>query len=445
MSDLAAALRKKGADKGLRDVYGVAHSTQDHKGGKCTGIAYVNGSSQIEIHKESCSVSMVFSPQGQSISKLREVSATNAMIYQVHTDDGIANASSIPPAFRHCDNGLEFVVAQNGRISNKAFLEQSLGRKFCFDSELIAEIILNYFNVTQNMASSIRQTMNVLKGYYKAVVMTRDNLYAFKDSSGTNFMVLGENEDMFILASETCGLDAMEAKIVCWLEPGEVLEIGRRYVIHRRKGLERPNGKPCAFNFNLLWRPDSFAPNGSSVHAMRRALGRYMGQKNGVEADLVIEIPDSGRPYALGYAEGSGIPFEIGIIKTRYPAEGIELPAEMKHAALSDVVKGKRIALIDATKLTGGTGRTDVRLLKNAGAKEVHLRTGSPPVTKECFKGYKRFDGSQLIASFMKPHEIAVYSGADSYAAITYSEMEAVYNTFGFDSYDFCSDCLQKD
>lgn len=453
MNDLAAVVMKKGKDEGLERVHHVAFATQDNKAGKYTGIAYSDDGMMTGI-QESFSINHLFAVTGTNNYRkvIPAIEADSALIYQLHIFPGKLDMHSIPPVIRGC-NGQSIAVAQNGLISNRDKLGAILGKKFRFDSELIAEILCDALRETKSIVPAIRKTMETIEGHYIVLVLHEDALYVFGDPYGTTPIVFGETEDAYITTTETCGLDAIGARYHNWYRPGTITEISK-LGIREHEGKREICRKPCAFLFGLFYRPDSLIPYSDfgkcqSLSLLREEWGAGLAEQCRIEADLVIAKPDSGRYYAMGFARASGVPYGEGFVKNRYHVESVPAPKgipslKIRYNPIVVIIKGKRLIIVDDSFLTGRSRSEIVGMSKEAGARKIHFCFCTPLVVRECMKGYKQFGERDLVALRMNPDEITRHIGADGFWVIDYNRWIEVASRFGISEDNICTDCFLK-
>jgi amidophosphoribosyltransferase len=283
-----------------------------------------------------------------------------------------------------------------------------------------------------------------VKGAYSLVFLTEDRIIAARDPAGFRPLVLGRIGDAVVVASETCALDLVDAKYEREIEPGEIVTISARGVesVHPFRAQETHH---CVFEYIYFARPDSRV-FGRNVYEVRKDLGRQLAREAPVPADIVIPVPDSGVPAAIGYAEESALPFEMGLIRNHYvgrtfiePSSSIRhFGVKVKLNALREVLDGKRVVVVDDSIVRGTTSRKLVHMIRQAGAREVHVRISSPPTTHPCFYGIDTPTREELIASAHSVDEIRDYLGADSLAYLTVSGMYA----FTGKRASFCDACF---
>jgi len=331
-----------------------------------------------------------------------------------------------PYLFRHCDG--DFAIANNGSMVNyqeiRLFLEHN-GSIFQSnsDAEMIAHLIKKEQN--SNMLEAIKGALNKLEGSFACVIMTEDKIYACRDKHGFKPLSLGKLNGGYVVVSESCAFELCVADPIRDIEPGEILVISKDG-LHSEKYAEDINHHMCAMEYIYFARPDSEI-EGVNVHLYRRETGRLLAKESPVEADVVVGVPDSSLSAAMGYAEESGIPNETGLIKNKYVGRTFIQPSQrlrektvrMKLSTVSAVVRGKRVILVDDSIVRGTTSKRIVTLLKESGAKEVHVRICSPQMMHPCYYGVDTSNKVDLIGAFKTIDEIKEAIGADSLAFLT--------------------------
>jgi amidophosphoribosyltransferase len=343
---------------------------------------------------------------------------------------------NVQPLFAELDGG-GFAVAHNGNITNGITLRRQLIRSGAIyqstsDTEVVLHLVAR--STRPKFVDRFIDAIKELEGAYSFVGLTNKKLIGVRDPLGIRPLVLGELDGCYILASETCALDIIGARFVRDIENGEV-------VIISESGIEsiKPFGvlpaRPCIFEYIYFARPDSVV-HGKSVYAVRKAMGAELASESRVDADVVIPVPDSGVPAALGYAQASGIPYELGIIRNHYvgrtfiqPTQSIrESGVRMKHSANRAVVEGKRIVLIDDSIVRGTTSVKIVQMMRDAGAREVHFRISSPPIKFPDFYGIDTPERNNLLAATHTLEEMRAYIGCDSLAFLS---IDGIYRAMG--------------
>jgi amidophosphoribosyltransferase len=349
-----------------------------------------------------------------------------------------------------------FALAHNGNLTNAARLRSSLvetGSLFqsSSDTEIIVHLVARSHQdtVTDRLIDVLKQ----IEGAYSLVCVAKDMLIGVRDPLGVRPLVLGKQGDAYVLASESCALDIVGAEIVRDLDPGEMVVITKAG-IKSIKPFPAKQSRFCVFEYIYFARPDSVL-EGRGVYHARKAIGAELANESCADADLVVPVPDSGVPAALGYAEAAKIPFELGIIRNHYIGRTFIQPTQqgrndsvkMKHNANPATVRGKRVVLVDDSIVRGTTSRKIVAMMRAAGAAEVHMRIASPPTTNPCFYGVDTPDKDQLIAAKLDIDAIAKEIGADSLAFIS---IDGLYRAMGEagrnpDGPQFCDACFTGD
>jgi len=348
----------------------------------------------------------------------------------------------------------QIALAHNGNIVNAEALQHELrdaGVSFTSstDSEVIAAAIAHAPGAT--WLEKIRTTMRRISGAYSLTLLTRDSLIAVRDPLGIRPLCLGRLRRGWVVASETCALDHLGAQFLREVEPGEVLVIDKSGVASHRNEPADPDQEEapkayCIFEFIYFARPDSVM-NGRLLYLVRERMGQHLAKEHPVEADVVIGTPDSAVPAAIGYAKESGVPYSEGLIKNRYvgrtfiqPSQEIrEAGVRLKFNPMPEVLKGKRVVVVDDSIVRGTTTPRVVALLRRAGAKEVHLRISSPPIQHPCFFGVDMATKGELIAAHKTVDDIRRAVGADT---LGYLSLEGLISAIDVPGRDFCNACL---
>ena len=427
-----------------RLTYFGLHALQ-HRGQESAGIA-VGDNETVTVIKNLGLVSKVFRE-----SDLDSLTGDVAIGHTRYSTTG--SSTSWENAQPHLSTiGHQVIaLAHNGNLVNTHELREELkgnGIRFrsTTDSEVMATLVGSFTQQHNKLRAGIRETMQLIRGAYAVVLITEKALYAFRDPYGLRPLVLGQLGDRgWVVASETCGLDIVGAEFVRDVAPGEMIKISE-------DGLESqqavPAEKPslCVFEFIYFARPDSVLYD-CSLYEARQRMGAAIARSAPVEADLVIGVPDSGVPAAVGYAQGSGIPFGEGLVKNRYVGRTFISPTQsirqqgirLKLNPLKHVIAGKRLVVVDDSIVRGNTSRKLVQLLRDAGAREVHMRITSPPVRWPCFYGIDTDTQEQLIASSKSVDEVRDFIGADSLA---YLSLEDLIESTGRTRGDYCLACF---
>ena len=418
-----------------------------HRGQESCGIV-VNDDGVFVSHKDMGLVSEVFS--SDVLSRLPK--GTMAVAHARYGTTGGTNRNNCQPIEVNHQKG-RMALAHNGNLSNAVELRNELelsGAIFhtTSDTETIAYIITKERLKAPSIEEAVSQAMNTLDGAYSLVLMSPQKLICARDPYGFRPLCYGKTADgIYVVASESCAIKAVGAEVVRDVEPGEILVFSKNGVVSRREHCGKKDKKLCVFEYIYFARPDSVI-DGISVHASRIRAGKILAKAHPVEADVVIGAPDSGLDAALGFSQESGIPYGIGLIKNKYigrtfisPGQGARLDGvKIKLAAIEESVKGKRVVLVDDSIVRGNTMGRVVNLLRDAGAKEVHVRISSPPFLHPCYYGTDIDSEEHLIACHHTVSQIAKMIGADS---LGYLPQERLGELCG--SENFCSACFNGD
>lgn len=347
-------------------------------------------------------------------------------------------------------------VAHNGNLTNATKLRAELEAKGAiFQSTVDSEVILHLLahSTAKSLTAKIADALRRVEGAYSLVFLTEDSLVGVRDPHGFRPLVLGDLDGKPVLASETCALDLIRAKLVREIEPGELVIVDRgedgAIRVRSEHPFERASKRPCVFELVYFARPDSVA-FGNNVYESRKAMGAALAKRHPVVADIVVPVPDSGVPAAIGYSHASQIPFELGLIRNHYvgrtfiePQQSIRnFGVKVKLNAVDAVLSGKKVVLIDDSIVRGTTSRKLVRMLREHGAAEVHMRVAAPPTTHPCFYGIATPTKEELIANRMSVEEIRDWLGADSLGYLTVDDMLESLKVGGR---DYCTTCFTGD
>ncbi len=366
------------------------------------------------------------------------------------------STASLDTAQPHVPEHERFALAHNGTLVNTGPLrarlaEEGIELRGDTDSEIAAKAIGLFTRPTHHLRDGIRRAMELLEGAYAMVLASSESLYAFRDTNGIRPLCIGKLPDDrgWVVSSETCGLDIVGAEYVRDIEPGEIVRFNKDGIISEQ-GVPASRRTSCIFEYVYFARPDSVI-DGQSVYQARRAMGRILAEEAPTDADLVLGVPDSGVPPALGYSSASGIPYADGIVKNRYvgrtfiaPTQAMrQLGIRLKLNPLPTVIAGKRLVVIDDSIVRGNTSKQLVRMLRDAGAAEVHLRIVSPEVKWPCFYGIDTNTRDQLIAANMTVEQMNEWIGSDSLAFIS---VEGLHRAVSGACHDgFCDACFTGD
>ena len=429
------------------DTYLALYALQ-HRGQESCGIAICD-EGVISHHKDLGLVSEVFTKD--VLANLGQ--GQMAMGHVRYATTGTQSRTNAQPMVINHIKGT-MAVAHNGNLTNAAELREQLELTGCIfhttsDTEVIAHIITRERLHSPSIEAAVERAMEKLAGAYSLIVMSPQKIMAARDPNGFRPLCLGKLGDSWLFSSETCALDTLGASYIREVEPGEIVVIDQNGPRSIRTHCGKCPSSFCVFEFVYFARPDSVV-EGASVHAARQRAGAYLAQEHPVEADVVIGVPDSGLDAAMGYAKQSGIPYGVGFIKNRYIGRTFiqstqkqrENSVRIKLNAVSETVRGKRVVMIDDSIVRGTTCARIVRLLRDAGAKEVHVRVSAPPFLYPCYFGTDIDDKNSLIANNHSVEEIAQIIGADS---LGYLSLEGVRNLAPQSKCGFCSACFDGD
>src|SRR4051794_15787420 len=414
-----------------------------HRGQEAAGIAVSDGSSVV-VYKDLGLVSQVFDEA--TLSSLRGHIAVGHTRYST---TGASTWENAQPTFRTTGAGTGLALCHNGNLVNTAELagaaaDEGVAGAFAAttDSDLVTSLIAAKPDMSVEAAAM--EVLPRLRGAFSFTFMDEHTLYAARDPQGVRPLVLGRLERGWVIASETAALDICGASFVREVEPGELIAIDEDGL--RSQHFAHPEPKGCVFEYVYLARPDTTI-SGRTVHAARVEIGRRLAKEHPVEADLVIPVPESGTPAAVGYAEASGIPYGLGLVKNSYvgrtfiqPSQTIrQLGIRLKLNPLRDVIEGKRLVVVDDSIVRGNTQRALVRMLREAGAREVHVRISSPPVKWPCFYGIDFATRAELIANGLSSDEICRSIDADS---LGYVSLESLVEATEVPMRSLCRACF---
>ncbi len=437
MSGIVGVYSKNRSDVSMMIYYGL-YALQ-HRGQVSAGIA-INNNGFIDYFKDLGLVHEAF-PQ-QAMDRLRGNIGIGHVRYSKGEKTDINNAQPLVVGYKRG----ALALVHDGAVVNFKSLKRDLENSgSVFQTELDSEVIANLIakHHKDDLKEAIIKSLNDIKGSYGLIIMTSSRLIGARDPHGIKPLVLGKLDGDYVLASETCAFDTMGAEFIRDLEPGELVFIDENGLESVK--LESKDRKLCAFETIYFARPDSQL-DGNSIYLSRIEAGRQLAREHAVEADIVIGAPDSGTVAAIGYAEESGIPYAEGIIKNRYvgrtfiaPSQELrELGVRIKLNPLKENIENKRIILVDDSIIRGTTIKRTVQMLRDAGAKEVHVRVAAPPVKYSCHLWMDTRSRENLIAAEMAVEEIERVSKADS---LKYISIEGLLNSM--DRKDgFCTGCL---
>ena len=420
---------------GTRDAAGMTalglHALQ-HRGQEAVGITSFDGT-EFYSRKGIGHVAQVFSDNG-ILGELPGMMASGHVRYSTTGGSGLRN---IQPLFADLASG-GFSIAHNGNISNAMTLKRELVSKgSIFQSTSDTEVIIHLVATSRypTLLDRFVDALRMVEGAYSLICMTSEGMIACRDPLGIRPLVMGRIGDAVVFASETVALDVVGADFVREIEPGELVQVDHSGIVSSHRPFHQAAARPCMFEHVDFSRPDSVMA-GRSVYEVRKQIGKELAKEALADADLVIPVPDSGVPAAIGYAQESGIPFELGIIRSHYvgrtfiqPSDGARnADVKRKHNANRALVEGKRIVLIDDSIVRGTTSLKIVQMMRDAGAAEVHMRVASPPTEHSCFYGVDTPERSKLLAARMDVDAMAKFIHADSLAFVS---MDGLYRAVG--------------
>ncbi len=416
-----------------------------HRGQESAGIVSSDGT-DLHLHRAMGEVEEIFQPH--VLAELPGSLAIGHTRYSTAGDKALLNAQ---PIMIDCNKG-KLALGHNGNLTNAAEWRRKLEhRGSIFQTNSDTEVIVHLIARSQarNLSGALGDALNQVEGAYSLLVLTQDELYAVRDPRGFRPLVLGKlplpaGGEAWLVASETCAFDLLNAQYVREIEPGEMVRISRSGIESIHFAPEKPH-QQCIFEHVYFSRPDSII-FGRSVNESREMLGRLLAKEHPADADIVVPVPDSGVPAAVGYALESRIPFRMGLIRNHYigrtfiePSQAIRnFGVKLKLNPVRNLIDGKRIVLVDDSIVRGTTSRKIVRMVREAGAIEVHVRISCPPTISPCYYGVDTPTREELIASSNSPEEIRRFLGADSLGYLSLPGLkQAVNDTEG----KFCTSC----
>ncbi|MCO5071925.1 MAG: amidophosphoribosyltransferase [Rhizobiaceae bacterium] len=422
------------------------HALQ-HRGQEAAGIVSFD-ETQFHVERHVGLIGDTFTKQ----SVIERLKGTRAIGHTRYATTGGAGLRNVQPFFAElADGGL--AIAHNGNITNAMTVQRRLQKDGAiFSSTSDTETILHLVATSKerDVNSRFIEAVRQLEGAFSLVALTSKKLIGCRDPLGIRPLVLGDLDGAWILASETCALDIIGARFVRDLKPGEM-------VIVTSKGIESvfpfepQKSRFCVFEYVYFARPDS-SVEGRNVYDVRKRIGEELARENPVDADIVVPVPDSGTPAAIGFAQAAALPFELGIIRNHYvgrtfiqPTDSIRhMGVKLKHNANRRMLEGKRVVLVDDSIVRGTTSQKIVQMVREAGAREVHMRIASPPTRASCFYGVDTPETAKLLASRMSIEEMADFIRVDS---LGFLSLDGLYRAVGengrdADSPQFCDACF---
>lgn len=412
-----------------------------HRGQESAGIVASDGR-QFRTHKGMGLVSQIFSGE-----VLHDLVGKMAIGHTRYSTTGSSQLKNAQPLTVDCARG-QIAIAHNGNLTNAAALREELEMQgSIFQTTVDSEIILHLLAQPDggNLLNTLVQTLHRIEGAYSLAIMTENELVGARDPFGFRPLCIGKVDDAYVLASETCALDLIHAKFVRDVEPGEIVIINEKGLQSMKAFPEHSQRAFCIFEYVYFARPDSVLAN-RTVYKARVDMGRQLARESGVEADIVVPVPDSGNYAALGYSLESGIPYEIAFIRNHYVGRSFLQPSQLirdfnvrvKLNLIPELVKDKRVVIVDDSIVRGTTCKTRVNTLKEAGAKEVHVRVSCPPHMNPCVYGIDFPDRRKLMAANYSIDEIRKYLNADSLA---YLSLDGMVQATGHPKSSFCMAC----
>lgn len=431
-------------------IYGVQDAAKyayfslfamQHRGQEASGISSSDGK-KLHTIKDRGLVSQIFDET--KLAKLTGSMAVGHNRYSTAGEDSILDAQ---PVFARYDLG-EMSIVHNGNLTNAAEVRKALIKGGAiFQSSMDTENLIHLIAQSDRarLKDRIIEAVKRIEGAYSLIFLSRSKMFAIRDRFGFRPLSLGKLGNGYIVASETCAFDLVGATFIRDVNPGEMLIFEEKDKEPISIQVFEPSPKKCIFEYVYFARPDSLL-FGESAYEVRKKMGRLLSQELPVDADMVIPVPDSGVPAALGYAQESGIPFEFGIIRNHYvgrtfiePTQAIrDLKVKMKLSPIKELIAGKKIVVIDDSIVRGTTSRQIVRMLRQAGAKEIHMRISSPPTSNPCFYGIDTPDKEELISSRKSVDEICKFVEADSLAYLSVERLMQSVN----DPDNYCRACF---
>jgi amidophosphoribosyltransferase len=415
-----------------------------HRGQESAGIVSSDGT-RLFHYRQMGHVSEVFTRD-----TLRKLPGRNAIGHVRYSTAGSSELKNAQPfVVDYAQGGIS--TAHNGNLTNAFLIRSELESSgSIFQSSMDTEVIVHLIahSKEKSFVEKTIQALRQVEGSYSLLFLTEHEMVVARDPYGFRPLVMGQLKDSFVFASETCALDLINAEYVREVEPGEVLLITADG-IQSFKPFTQTRNAQCVFEFIYFARPDSFIFN-RNVYEVRKELGRQLAKESPVEAEMVVPIPDSGFPATVGYASESKLPLELGMIRNHYvgrtfiePEQSIRhFGVKIKLNPVKGLMSGKRVITVDDSIVRGTTSRKIIKMFRAAGAKEVHVRISSPPITHPCFFGIDTPQKSQLIASSHKIREIQKYITANS---LHYLSLEGLRSCVKSDAENFCYACFTGD
>ena len=412
-----------------------------HRGQESAGIAVSDGEN-ILVFKDLGLVSQVFNKQ--SLAPLQGYIGVGHTRYSTKGGNVWKNSQPIYRMFRD----ESFAIAHNGNLINtdkirKEQIKKGINFETTTDTEVIASLIEN--STKENIEDALKEAVGRIRGSYCLVILTRDKFMGIRDPYGFRPLVLGSLDGNYVIASETCALDIINAEFIREIDPGEIVVIDKNGM-RSQMLLKVDRISMCVFELIYFARPDSYIYN-KNMFEVRHKMGEQLARQSPADADIVISVPDSGIPAAIGYSAASRIPYAEGFIKNRYigrtfiqPQQEIrEIGIRLKLNPLKDVIRGKRLVVVDDSIVRGNTSKQIVKMLYNAGAKKIHMRISSPPLLYPCYYGIDMATKKEFIANHRTIEDIRKYLNVDS---LKYLTIEGLVKAIGEPKDKFCFACF---
>jgi amidophosphoribosyltransferase len=411
-----------------------------HRGQESVGIASSDGT-RLQVHKAMGYVADSFDEA--TITRLGGMAAVGHVRYSTAGESGLKNAQ---PILIDCAHG-EIAICHNGNLVNAQELRDALVQSgSIFQTTSDTEVLLHLYARSRAATpeAALIESISQAQGAFSLVLLTKDRLIAVRDPHGFRPLTLGKLGDAYIVCSETCALDLIDAEWIRDIEPGEVFIVGPEGTRSIRPFPPGPAAH-CIFEHVYFARPDSYV-FGTSVNEVRTELGRRLAAESAVDADVVVPIPDSGVCAAIGFAEASGLPLQMGLIRNHYvgrtfiePHQSIRhFGVRVKLNPVKSILDGRRVVLVDDSIVRGTTSRKIVKMVQNAGAREVHMRISCPPTISPCFYGVDTPQRDELIAATHSLEEIRRFIGADT---LGYLSLEGLLASVGSARSSYCTSC----
>jgi len=416
-----------------------------HRGQESCGIVASDGK-RMTAYKKMGLVADVFKRQ----SIFNTLKGSSSIGHVRYSTAGGSDFKNIQPIMVDYHRG-SIAVAHNGNLVNAQEHRNRLEQEgSIFSTTADTEVIIHLLAKAQceTLPDRVAESLQSLKGAYSLVILTETRLVAVRDPNGFRPLAIGKLDGAYVVASETCAFDLIEAEFIREVEPGEMIVIDKKGM-KSYKPFKESKPSPCVFEFIYFARPDSTI-FGRQVYQVRKEFGRELAREYPVEADLVIAVPDSGMPAAMGFAEEAGLPFELGLIRNHYVGRTfIEPQQSIRHFGVKlklnpcrEIIEGKRVVVVDDSIVRGTTSRKIVKMIRNAGAKEVHVRISSPPTSFPCYYGIDTPSRKELISSSHSVEEINKYITADSLGYLSMEGMRRAAGAPNGESGHFCEACF---